>query len=279
VPSDATLPPADAADSQQRESEPIALKPFTGEALEVDLRTPWIAAVCAWVFPGAGHFYQRRYVKGCIFMVCILATYFAGLIMSEGHVVYASWGPEGKRWQYFMQVGVGLPALPAIVQSRRARNEKFLDEMQFITVVRQADCDPQDNKITGDELIALLEGDLRLEMSPGLLARYRPDEKVARWDVNSDGVLGMDELPPQQLWPGGWMAPPLPINVVGEDQLAQWHFEYGALFDMGTLYTLIAGLLNVLAIFDAQAGPLILSREEDRGKKKSIQTRLKFNKG
>ena len=113
----------------------------------------------------------------------------------------------------------------------------------------------------------------------GLLARYRPDEKVARWDVNSDGVLGMDELPPQQLWPGGWMAPPLPINVVGEDQLAQWHFEYGALFDMGTLYTLIAGLLNVLAIFDAQAGPLILSREEDRGKKKSIQTRLKFNKG
>ena len=85
MPSDAKLPPADDAASQERESEPIALKPFVGESLQVDLRPPWIAAVCAWVFPGAGHFYQRRYVKGCIFMVCILATYFAGLFKTPAN--------------------------------------------------------------------------------------------------------------------------------------------------------------------------------------------------
>ncbi len=271
MPSDATLPPADDTDSQQRESEPIALKPFTGEALEmleVDLRTPWIAAVCAWVFPGAGHFYQRRYVKGCIFMVCILATYFAGLIMSEGHAVYASWGPEEKRWQYFMQVGVGLPALPAIVQSRRARSEEFLE------AVRQAD-DNDDGEVTGDELITLFErNDLNQQQDSRSLARYRPADLLARWDKNSNGVLEMDELADSKPWLNGWMAPPS-----NADQLADWHYKYGALFDMGTLYTLIAGLLNVLVVFDAQAGPLILSREEDYEKKKFIQTRMKFKKG
>ena len=268
MPSDAKLPPADDADSQDRESEPIALKPFTGESLQVDLRTPWIAAVCAWVFPGAGHFYQRRYVKGCIFMVCILATYFAGLIMGGGHVVYASWGPEEKRWQYFMQVGVGLPALPAIVQSRRARSEEFLD------AVRQAD-DNADGEVTGDELITLFErNDLNQQQDSRSLARYRPADLLARWDKNSDGVLEMDELNGSKPWLNGWMAPPS-----NADQLADWHYKYGALFDMGTLYTLIAGLLNVLAIFDAQAGPLILSREEDYEKKKFIQTRMKFKKG
>ena len=87
-------------------------------------------------------------------------------------------------------------------------------------------------------------------------------------------VLEMDELSGSKPWLNGWMTPP-----GNADQLAKWHYEYGALFDMGTLYTLIAGLLNVLAIFDAQAGPLILSREEDYEKKKSIQTRMKFNKG
>jgi hypothetical protein len=289
VPSDATMPPAD-DDSHQPESgllesEPVELEPFVREplqTLQVDLRTPWIAAVCAWVFPGAGHFYQRRYMKGCIFMVCILATYFAGLIMGGGHVVYASWAPDGgwKRWQYFFQAGVGLPAFPAIVQCRRARSEDFLEEVRFIKEVREADFYPEDNKVTVDELIELLRiKSSSFQLSPGSLARYRPEELLARWDVNSDGVLGMDEFPSIELWPNGWMAPPTPINVVGEDQLAQWHHEYGALFDMGTLYTLIAGLLNVLAIFDAHAGPLILSREEDDEKKKSIQTRMKFNKG
>ncbi|MFP6620794.1 MAG: DUF6677 family protein [Pirellulaceae bacterium] len=284
MPSDATMPPAD-DDSQEPasellESEPVELEPVIRKTLQLDLRTPWIAAVCAWVFPGAGHFYQRRYMKGCIFMVCILAIYFAGLIMGGGHVVYASWVPEGKRWQYIFQVGVGLPAFPSIVQCRRARSEEFLEEVRFIREVREADFYPEDNTVTADELIELLRiKSSSLQLSPESLARYRPGEILARWDANSDGVLSMDELPAAELWPNGWMAPPIPINVAGDDQLAQWHHEYGALFDMGTLYTLVAGLLNVLAIFDAQAGPLILSREEDQEKKKSIQTRMKFNKG
>ena len=34
------------------------------EEIEVDLRNPVAAAVWAWLWPGAGHLYQRRYAKG-----------------------------------------------------------------------------------------------------------------------------------------------------------------------------------------------------------------------
>ena len=64
------------------------------------------------------------------------------------------------------------------------------------------------------------------------------------------------------------MAPPK--NVVSyespKDELAQWHLDYHSFFELGTLYTMIAGLLNVLAIYDAYAGPMIVTSEEQSDK-------------
>ena len=42
--------------------------------------------------------------------------------------------------------------------------------------------------------------------------------------------------------------------------LAGWHRELNSDFEIGTVYTMIAGLLNLLAIFDAAAGPLPIAR-------------------
>ena len=42
----------------------------------------------------------------------------------------------------------------------------------------------------------------------------------------------------------------------GGDQLSDWYLALGRYFDVGTLYTTIAGLLNLLVIYDAWAGPL-----------------------
>lgn len=142
----------------------------------VNLRSPWVAAVYAWLWPGAGHIYQGRYAKGILFMVCVLSTYFFGFALGEGRVVYASWKPE-IRYPYFAQVGVGLPALPALVQSNRIKNGK-------------------------------------------------------------GPLFGIDR-----------MTPPSP------DTLAQWHKELKGFFEIASLYTMIAGLLNILAIYDAFAGP------------------------
>lgn len=49
---------------------------------------------------------------------------------------------------------------------------------------------------------------------------------------------------------GGFMAAPR------GNELNDWHHDKASGFDMGTLYTMVAGLLNVLVIYDAYAGPL-----------------------
>ncbi len=158
----------------------------------VHLRDPWLAALWAWLWPGAGHLYQGRYVKGGIFMTCILLTYFFGLAIGGGHVVYASFRQPDLRLHYLLQVGVGLPALPALVQTYRQRTER---------------------------------GPLF-----GWKAMYPPD------------VRG------EQIY----------------DELAEWNAQYGFYFELGTLYTMVAGLLNVLAIYDAHSGPVWTMTSRDR---------------
>ena len=169
------------------------------EVDDIDLRNPAWAAFWAWLWPGAGHLYQRRYGKGALFMVCILGTYFFGLTLGGGHVVYASWTKNDKRWQYFCQLGVGAPALPALLQTHRVKNGNaplFADVMA-------------------------------------------PPKHVAESDI---------------------------VDDLEGDELAQWHLKLHSFFELGTLYTMIAGLLNVLAIYDAYAGPVMAVPYEESEK-------------
>src|SRR3990172_11619781 len=87
---------------------------------EIDLKDPRLAAFLAWLVPGLGPFYQGRTAKGVLFCVCILGTFFYGLYIGNGQVVYASTPSILTRWQYLFQLGVGLPAAPALVQRERA---------------------------------------------------------------------------------------------------------------------------------------------------------------
>jgi hypothetical protein len=159
----------------------------TEPKLEIELRDPWLAALFAWLFPGAGHLYQRRTGKGLLFMICILGTYFFGLALGEGKVVYASWNQVDRRWQFPLQAGVGLPAIPAVVQNMTVRRG-----------------------------------------NPPLMR--------------------------------GLMAPPRT-----QDELANWHYVLAQRFDIGTLYTMVAGLLNILAIWDAYGGPVLTEPGKERG--------------
>lgn len=155
--------------------------------LEIDLRDPYVAALLAWLWPGAGHLYQRRYLKAALFMACILTTYFFGLALGGGKVVYASWNTVERRWQFVATAPIGLPAAPALVQSM---------------VVRRGN-------------------------------------------------------PP--LW-NGYFAPPRSV-----EELSEWQRKLNIRFELGTLYVMIAGLLNVLAIWDAYGGPVIGHPGKERG--------------
>ncbi len=163
------------------------------DSMKVDLKNRPLAAFLAWLLPGAGHFYQGRHTKGSLYLVCILTTWMLGFALGGGHVVYASWQPGDRRWHYFLQAGVGVAALPAMVQGNHMR------------------------KMTVD----------------GYTTRgYKP-----KW--------------------GGFMAPPYrPVIENRTDEVSAWYASYGAGYEMGTWYTMIAGLLNILVIYDAYSGPL-----------------------
>jgi len=177
-----------------------------GDAIEIDLRQPWIAALLAWALPGLGHIYQGRTGKGILFFVCVLGTFFYGLYLGGGKVVYAATNWEQQfRWQYLCQLGVGLPSAPMLIQRGRVNSNK----------------------------------------------------------------------PP--LW-NGFMAPPKngPISPASDDsgkeaqqpnELAQWIITHHPFFELGTVYTVVAGLLNVLVICDAAGGPLIIRAASDKKNK------------
>jgi len=70
---------------------------------------------------------------------------------------------------------------------------------------------------------------------------------------------------------GEFMAPPRlqksEMDLEGRPSLSQIHRRMGRYFELGTVYTMIAGLLNILVIFDAFAGPVVgaeLPREQEK---------------
>lgn len=57
--------------------------------------------------------------------------------------------------------------------------------------------------------------------------------------------------PPRPLTWSTFMAPPEDMT-----ELSRWHLQSSAGFELGTLMTAVAGLLNILAVFDALSGPI-----------------------
>lgn len=170
------------------------------DGIQIDLRNRALAALLAWLIPGAGHFYQGRRAKGILFGVTILITFFVGFSIGGGHVVYASWVPGDKRWHFACQLGAGVVTFPALVEGY---------QMKKFTLYRDG------------------------------------------VPVTADGYK-----PFFQSW-GGWMAPPRrPVSEDRPDDVAAWYARRGAGYEMGTWYTMIAGLLNILVIYDAYSGPL-----------------------
>src|SRR3954467_10242217 len=187
--------------------------------VEIDLKDPRLAAFLAWLVPGLGHIYQGRTGKGVLFFVCVVGTFFYGMYIGGGRVVYASNANVFSmqflrdRWQYVCQVGAGLPALPALVQRQRVREHK--------------------PPLFGDNF-----------MRPPYDV---PPQGAARFE-------SVDETDHSH-------------TVVHPDELAKWNYDLGDFFEIGTVFTVIAGLLNILAIYDAYGGPLIITLPDDDKKK------------
>jgi hypothetical protein len=185
----------------------------------IDLRDARLAAFLAWLVPGLGHVYQRRTGKGLLFMITILGIFAYGMWLGNGRVVYASTtNPIGnftkfkERWHYACQVGIGLPALPALVQTWRVETGKApLGEF---------------------------------ERPP-----YTSADIERIWGLTPEGEAKFDSMrrstdESKQL-------------VLHEGEVQKWQHDLAFEWEVATVYTMMAGLLNILAICDARWGPLL----------------------
>ena len=157
----------------------------------LDLKDPVKAGMLAWLVPGLGHFYQGRTGKGVLYATCIIGLYLVGMLLGEGKVVYWNWvnplnDPEKFRLSFLGQFGVGLPAIPAVIQATL----KYYEHAPIL---------------------------------------------------------------------GGFLAEP------SSNDINALHPKLGKLLEIGWLYTMMAGLLNVLAIYDAYAGPALAANESEAG--------------
>ncbi len=181
------------------------------EPIEIDLHDPWLAAMLAWVLPGLGHLYQGRTGKGLLFFICVLGTFVYGMYLGGGKVVYASVSGEPQyRWQYWCQLGVGMPAVPALIQRHRVQNHR-------------------------QPLLQDKDGH-------GFMAPPRMQPMTTTDDSHHESTQPNEQ--------------------------AKWVVDMHPTFELGTVYTVIAGLLNVLVICDAFAGPLVIAPREDKKKTK-----------
>ena len=93
------------------------------EQADIDLRNPFIAGLLAWLIPGLGHYYQRRYHKALIFFLCIMPTFIAGCALASSREVgiarnvYWSWRTGDTRAWWLAQAPLGIAAIPSCIQA------------------------------------------------------------------------------------------------------------------------------------------------------------------
>jgi hypothetical protein len=278
---------------------------------KVDLKDPALAALLAFLLPGLGHFYQRRVFKAVLYCVCILGTYFTGLSIGHGQVVYFQWKqPENRTYAYLCQVWVGIPALPALAQSQLRSKESFdtdnvpepfsqdFEGTIFDTANRESAAigklagtvelaeaktpNPRDPRKWAGSVSGILttpegtsrpirgqiQGDhagLDPEVAPWPRRRITGRFIEERNDNADEAVIGKFEgSVPRPIWDSFEAPLQDPPEFGGQpSDLSRAHRELGGRFELGVVYTMIAGLLNILAIYDAFEGPAYEDEEDE----------------
>ena len=243
-----------------------------------------MALVLAVLVPGLGHLFQGRTVKGLIYLCGILGLFFWGVKLGEGVVVYNL--PEkgvSRRitLHYAAQLGAGAVSYPAIWQKQRALREnsniRQLDKQlvaRFSGHLVANDSDSPDGKLEGIVKLAPEPGEYgpetrgtfsgtldgrRVELPlAGTFYLDRPIAAGFRRGLKcgvageNDGATGAGKL----------IVGSIPRSVLDsygvppdQDQLQELTGRLGKLHELALVFTWIAGLLNILAIWDCVQGP------------------------
>jgi hypothetical protein len=247
----------------------------------INLKNPVLASLLAFLLPGAGHLYQGRMFKSVVYAVCIWGTYLTGNAMSHWRAVQAPKMSEvrtkiGLSLKFGAQLGVGLPGLYAMYQNVRVakpgnqvtRLKSPLDA-SYTGSVRVYDA-------VGHSAVAKAEGQVHLDPPDtgtfkGTYQIKDEEPREVEWELSnvalgrkiapglerdllatvrdgSDRVADLNGSIPRSFF-DGFGAP----GTDADEEDA--HRRLGKFHELAAVLTWIAGLLNVLAIWDAFEGP------------------------
>ncbi|MCA8998644.1 MAG: hypothetical protein KDA80_16710 [Planctomycetaceae bacterium] len=255
----------------------------------IQLKNPILAGVLAWLLPGAGHFYQQRYFKAGVYFVCILGLFLTGMAMAEWKAVQPppKAGPgktKLKMAKYGAQLAVGLPAMYGLIQRERYSSK----DNQLVQQIDETIVAPFEGRTQFHDDDGVYEGDLAGEITlkpvdlefggqaiSGQFEGTLNDEPITlqlSTNVELDRPIEADDR--RSIWAGlvrekngqqiqmGHLQGSIPrgfldwFQVPVDDQEEQeLHRRLGKKHEVAMVFTWIAGLLNILAIWDAVEGP------------------------
>ncbi len=179
-----------------------------------------LAALLSFLVPGLGQVLQGRIGKGLLFFFAVYALFFYGMYLGSGSVTLTN--PPDKPITYRLSGNVYLP-------DTAAKNNPYNLPNVFANLYNR----PQ---YLGQFWVGVVAW-------PALYHYYFPDKADHR---NADGEPNAD---------GFWEPIDNFEKTPSEEALNAVHTSGSKLLEIGWVYTVIAGVLNIMVIYDAFAGP------------------------
>ncbi len=262
----------------------------------INLKNPIIAGVLAFLIPGAGHLYQGRNFKAAVYFFCILGLFFSGMAMADWKAVQPPIKPKSTKiamLKYSAQLAVGLPSMYGLVQRERyysEANQQNAPELKAFSapfegeLELRGDDSSQYEDVTGTvhlEPVTGTLGDVSLtgsfdtevqgkQQSFNLVTVHLAKKIKASKRRGYEASIILDPATPYNSIGGIRGSIPRPfLNwfevPMDEAEVQQLHADLGKVHELAMVFTWIAGLLNVLAIWDAVEGPAYGFDGDDNG--------------
>ena len=97
---------ASSTKSNTETAQPVATPAKTGPVAPPNPTMAIVAPAVGWLIPGAGHLIQKRWIRGVLLMVCIVAMFVLGLAM-QGKVYRPNTGDLLDMLGFIGDIGAG----------------------------------------------------------------------------------------------------------------------------------------------------------------------------
>jgi TM2 domain-containing membrane protein YozV len=186
----------------------------------------YLAAVLSYLIPGMGQVIQGRVGKGVLYFLCLYALFFYGMALGQWKNV---WIPDGKDNNDNELPAVRVPLLgvemPGVLKNVMYRKE-FAGQFWMGIAAWPA--------IVQYATLTPTDPD---DMRPAIMAKPKP---------KANPIFGRYMQAPTEA----------ELNDIQRNGDRRW--------DLGWVYTVIAGLLNILVIYDALSGPVVKDEEAEQ---------------